>query len=212
MRAIFLFLSRAALAGLLLAAPTHASAARVLVVGDSLSDAWGMPREAGWVHRLEERLRQEMGPDHTVINGAISGETTAGAAARIDELLDEHRPGVVLIILGGNDGLRGLIPARTEENLDAILEAVSESGARSLLMQIRMPPNLGPGYVRRFEGMYPRLAERHGAVLLPFFIEDLFDRPDMLAEDGIHPTEAAQPALLEAVWPAVQAALAGDTP
>lgn len=201
MRAIFLFLSRTALAGLLLAAPTHAAAARVLVVGDSLSDAWGMPHEAGWVHRLEERLRQEMGPDHTVINGAISGETTAGAAARIDELLESHHPEVVLVILGGNDGLRGLDPRQLEVHLATIIEAGQSAGAEVLLMQIRMPPNLGPAYVERFEAVYPRLADRFGIQLAPFFLDGIFDRPGMLMPDGIHPTEAAQPRMLEELWP-----------
>ncbi|RFF31160.1 arylesterase [Wenzhouxiangella sediminis] len=180
-------------------------AATVMVVGDSLSDAYSIPRESGWVHLLSERLDGE----HEVVNASISGETTAGAVTRIDGLLERHDPDVLLIILGGNDGLRGLSPAQTEDNLAALIEKGKSAGARVGLMQIRLPPNLGPVYIERFEAVYPRLAERFDVELLPFFLEDIFQRPGMLQDDGIHPTAEAQPLMLETVLSELRSLLAG---
>ncbi|MEE4304204.1 MAG: arylesterase [Wenzhouxiangella sp.] len=184
-------------------------AATVMVVGDSLSDAYSIPRESGWVHLLSERLDGE----HEVVNASISGETTAGAVTRIDGLLERHDPDVLLIILGGNDGLRGLSPAQTEDNLAALIEKGKSAGARVGLMQIRLPPNLGPVYIERFEAVYPRLAERFDVELLPFFLEDIFQRPGMLQDDGIHPTAQAQPLILQNVWtelqPLIESAVGG---
>jgi acyl-CoA thioesterase-1 len=189
------------LAGLLIAnAP---QAATVMIVGDSLSDAYSIPRESGWAHLLAERLDGK----HEVINASISGETTAGAVTRIDGLLERHRPDLLLIILGGNDGLRGLSPAQTEDNLAALIEKGKSAGARVGLMQIRLPPNLGPVYIERFEAVYPRLAERFDVELLPFFLEDIFQRPGMLQDDGIHPTADAQVPMLEAVLPEIRSLL-----
>ena len=181
-----------------------ASASTILVIGDSLSDAYNMPREAGWAHLLSERL----GEDYRVINASISGETTAGGVHRLDGLLEEYQPQVLLVILGGNDGLRALSPRQIEENLAAMIEKGKSAGARVGLMQIRMPPNLGPAYVRRFEEIYPRLAEMYQVELLPFFLDDLFDRSGMMMPDGIHPTPEAQPKMLERLWPAIQPLLA----
>ncbi len=178
----------------------------VLVVGDSLSDAYNMPREAGWTHLLSERL----GEDFEVVNASISGETTAGAATRIHDLLADYRPGLMLIILGGNDGLRALSPRQIRDNLAAVIEKGKASGVEIALMQIRMPPNLGPAYVRRFEQIYPDLAKEYGIELLPFFLEDLFDQPGMMMADGIHPTPEAQPKMLERLWPALEPLLPTD--
>jgi len=178
-----------------------AHAERIVVLGDSLSDAYGMPREAGWVHRLDERL----GDAHEVIDGAISGDTSAGAVSRVDDLLERMQPQVLIVILGGNDGLRGLPPAALERNLARVIEAGQRAGAEVALMQIRLPPNLGPTYIERFEAVYPRLAGRYEIELIPFFLEDLFDKPGMLMDDGIHPTEAAQPKLADFMAPYVRA-------
>jgi acyl-CoA thioesterase-1 len=182
----------------LLALPPAASAAdqRLLIIGDSLSDAYNMPRESGWAYLLEQRLGQEW----RVINAAISGETTAGAAYRVPELLARHEPSHVLIILGGNDGLRALSPAQIRDNLQLIIERSKSSGAAVALMQVRLPASLGPVYLRRFEALYPALADTHGIVLIPFFLETLFDQPGMLLNDGIHPSPAAQAPMLEAIW------------
>ena len=184
----------------LIAAPVLAGTTTLLVVGDSLSDAYNMPREAGWAHLLSERL----GDDYRVVNASISGETTAGGVRRLDGLLDELQPQVLIVILGGNDGLRALAPRQIEDNLAAMIDKGKAAGATVGLMQIRMPPNLGPAYVRRFEAIYPRLAEEHGVELLPFFLDDLFDRPGMMMPDGIHPTPEAQPKMLERLWLAIE--------
>jgi len=177
-----------------------AQAERIVILGDSLSDAYNMPRETGWVHRLDERL----GERHDVIDGSISGDTSAGAVARIDGLLDAHQPQVLIVILGGNDGLRGLPPSALERNLAEVIERGRAADAKVALMQIRLPPNLGPVYIERFEGVYPALAERYDVALIPFFLDDLFDKPGMLMDDGIHPTEAAQPKLADFMEPRVQ--------
>ncbi|MGB0514676.1 MAG: arylesterase [Wenzhouxiangellaceae bacterium] len=197
---------RLGLLGLLIAIvsfPAHA--ARVVVLGDSLSDAYNMPRESGWVHLVDQRL----GTRHQVIDAAISGDTTAGALARVDDLLQQYRPQVLIVILGGNDGLRGLNPARMERNLAGIIERGRAAGAEVLLMQIRLPANLGPIYLERFEAVYPRLAEQHDIRLLDFFLEDLFDQPGMLMADGIHPTIKAQPRLADRVEPVLREVLGG---
>jgi acyl-CoA thioesterase-1 len=178
-----------------------AAAERVVILGDSLSDAYNMPREAGWVARLDRRL----GDAHTVIDGSISGDTSAGAVSRIDGLLSTHQPDVLIIILGGNDGLRGLPPSRLEANLATLIERGRDAGAVVALMQIRLPPNLGPVYIRRFEAVYPSLAERYDVELIPFFLADLFDDPGMMMADGIHPSEAAQPKLADFMEPRVRA-------
>ncbi len=176
------------------------SAATIMVIGDSLSDAYNMPREAGWAHLLSERL----GPDYQVVNASISGETTAGGAHRINDLLQRHQPQVLLVILGGNDGLRALSPSQIQSNLATIIEQGKSVGAEVVLMQIRMPPNLGPAYVRRFEEIYPRLAEQYGITLVPFFLDELFDRPGMMMADGIHPTIEAQTKMLERLYPHIE--------
>lgn len=177
-----------------------ASAATVLIIGDSLSDAYNMPREAGWAHLLSERL----GDDHQVINASISGETTAGGSHRTEDLLESYQPELLIIILGGNDGLRALNPRQIESNLAAIIAKGKAGGARVAIMQIRMPPNLGPAYVRRFEEIYPRLADEHEVILLPFFLDELFEQPGMMMADGIHPTIEAQPKMLDKLWPALE--------
>jgi acyl-CoA thioesterase-1 len=176
-------------------AAAQASDQRLLIIGDSLSDAYNMPREAGWAYLLSQRL----GDDWQVINAAISGETTAGAAFRTASMLDEHRPSHVLIILGGNDGLRALSPAQVRSNLEAIIERSLTAGAEVALMQVRLPASLGPIYLRRFEAIYPELAAAQGVALLPFFLADIFDEAGMIMDDGIHPTEAAQPRMLAAI-------------
>jgi len=177
-----------------------ALADRIVVLGDSLSDAYNMPRESGWVHLLDERL----GPAHAVIDGSISGDTSAGAVSRVQGLLEAHQPQVLVVILGGNDGLRGLSPSRLEANLATLIERGQASDAAVALMQVRLPPNLGPVYIQRFEQVYPELAERYGIELIPFFLEELFDQPGMMMDDGIHPTEAAQPLLADQMEPFVR--------
>lgn len=180
-----------------------AQAATAVILGDSLSDAYGMPREAGWVARLDRRLA----PAHRVVDGSISGDTSAGALNRLDGLLDTHSPDVLVVIIGGNDGLRGLSPARLRSNLGAIVETAAAAGAEVLLMQVRLPPNLGPRYVGAFEAVYPDLADEYGLELLPFFLAPVIEEPGMMMADGIHPSERAQPFLAEFVEPYLLEAL-----
>ena len=181
--------------------PAPATAAEtVLVIGDSLSDAYRLPKAAGWVSLMADRLDACT----RVINASISGETSAGGAARLPSLLNAHEPDVVMILLGGNDGLRALHPDQLKTHLNDMIEASVAVGAEVGLMQVRLPPNLGPAYIARFEAVYPQLAAEHGVTLLPFFLADIFDQAGMLMDDGIHPTAAAQPKMLDAIWPHVE--------
>ncbi|MEE4296492.1 MAG: arylesterase [Wenzhouxiangella sp.] len=191
----------AALVALLavLSCPAAHATERLLILGDSLSDAYGMPRESGWSALLQDRLGDQM----EVINASISGETTAGGLTRIEGLLNQHEPERLLVILGGNDGLRALNPSQVERNLQGIIDHALQADTEVALMQVRLPPNLGPAYLRRFEGIYPRLAEINQLTLFPFFLEGVFDQPGMMMDDGIHPSAAAQGLMLDALWPAL---------
>lgn len=190
------------LAPLLLIVPALANGAErpvILVVGDSLSAAYGIPADRGWVTLLERRLQQE-GYPHRVVNASISGDTTQGGLSRIDDALARHEPAIVLLELGGNDGLRGILPEVTHRNLEAMIEQSQGAGARVVLLGIRIPPNYGPLYTRQFAAVFPDLAERHGLPLLPFLLEGVAAEPGLMQGDGIHPTAAAQPQILENVW------------
>jgi acyl-CoA thioesterase-1 len=181
---------------LLLAAPASAVAATVLVVGDSLSAAFGMPQQAGWVALLQQRLH----PGHTVINASISGETTAGGAARLEPLLQRHRPNIVIIELGANDGLRGLPIREMKKNLEQMVRQCQKMNARVVLVGVRLPPNYGPAYTRAFEQSYGELATEYKVALVPFIFAGLEDSPRHFQADNLHPTAAAQPVLLNNVW------------
>ena len=175
----------------------------VLVYGDSLSAAYGMPERHGWVALLEERLKRER-PDYNVVNASISGETTAGGLARIGKALERHRPAVVVLELGSNDGLRGLPVAAMKKNLTAIIEQSHKAGARVLLVGMRLPPNYGIEYTRSFEHVFAELARRHRTALLPFLLEGFGEKAEFFQPDRIHPTEAVQGAVLKNVWGALR--------
>lgn len=183
----------------LLAATVAAQAATLLVFGDSLSSAYGIGPREGWVSLLEERLKREKF-DYSVVNASISGETTSGGATRINDALDRAAPALVVVALGGNDGLRGLPAAQIQANLTRIVEAAKRRGARVLLLGIRMPPNYGPQYVREFEGVYADVAKRQKVPLVPFMLEGVADRRELMQPDNLHPTSAAQPVILDTVW------------
>jgi acyl-CoA thioesterase-1 len=185
---------------LLLVLSACAHGATLLVVGDSLSAAYGMGAREGWVTLLEERLRQKRF-DYNVVNASISGETTSGGAARIAELLARTRPDVVVVALGGNDGLRGLPTSQMKDNLSRIVESSKTRGARVLLVGVRVPPNYGTHYVREFEAAFKEVAERHRVPLVPYILQGVGERRDLMQEDNIHPTVAAQPKILENIWP-----------
>ncbi|SEA57558.1 arylesterase [Alkalimonas amylolytica] len=171
---------------------TYAQPKRLLLLGDSLSAAYNMQEQQGWVYLTQQWLDTQQLP-LTIINASISGETSAGGLARLPALLEQHQPDYVLIELGGNDGLRGFAVAQLEQNLTQLIKLSQATGAKVLLMQIRIPPNLGPRYTRQFESLYPALAERYQLSLWPFFMEQIALNEDLMLPDGIHPNREAQP-------------------
>lgn len=189
-------------------APT-AAPARLLIVGDSISAEYGLARGQGWVALLEQRL-QTQGLPVTVVNASISGETTSGARARLPALLKAHQPRYVVIELGGNDALRGLPLPHTRDNLRAMIDAAHAASARTLLLGIQVPPNYGAQYSRDFAAVFTQAAEQSGAALVPFMLEAISAPDDVqtyFQPDRIHPNAAAQPLILDTVWPAVRALL-----
>ncbi|TMG76357.1 MAG: arylesterase [Betaproteobacteria bacterium] len=185
---------------LALLADAAAAEKSILIFGDSLSAAYGLARERGWVALLEERLKRER-PDYSVVNASVSGETSAGGRARIAEALARHHPAVVVLELGGNDGLRGLPVGEMKANLGAIIERSRAAGARVLLVGVRMPPNYGPEYTQEFENAFSELAKRYRVALVPSIFEGFGEKRDLFQPDGIHPTAEAQPLIVERVWP-----------
>lgn len=186
---------------LLAAIPAWAADARVvLVLGDSLSSAYGMDVEAGWVHLLQERL-DSGDTGYRVVNASISGDTTGGGAARLPRALSAHQPRVVIVELGGNDGLRGVPLEATRKNLDSIVSLSLEAGARVLLVGMRLPPNYGPAYAERFYHQFRELAEAHGVAYVPFLLDGVGGVSELMQDDGIHPRAEAQAKLLDNVWP-----------
>lgn len=175
----------------------------ILVFGDSLSAAFQLAPEQGWVHLLGLHLGQRQ-PPWRVLNASISGETTDGGAARLDAVLDQHQPDIVLLELGANDGLRGLPTGRAEQNLDRMIRAARSRQIQVLLIGIEMPPNYGPDYTEAFRAVYRNLADRHQVVLLPFLLEPVAADRRWFLEDNIHPTAEAQPALRDHVLKALE--------
>lgn len=182
---------------------------KVLVVGDSLSAAYGLAREQGWVHLLDVRLQSEH-PGWRVVNASISGETTAGGAARIERELATHAPGLVVIELGANDGLRGLPLEQARANLEKMVRLSKSAGAGVLLIGMHIPPNYGPDYTQAFHGMFGEVAQAEGAAVLPFLLEPIATDREAFLPDNLHPTAQAQPKILEHVWPAVEALIAQE--
>ena len=178
----------------------------VLVVGDSLSAAYGMDLEQGWVHLLSERLSDES-PGASVINASISGETTGGGARRLPSLLEKHEPSIVIIELGGNDGLRAYPTKQMRDNLTTMTEASLAQGAKVLLLAAEAPPNLGRRYTTLFRESYSELANGENVVALPFFLESIFLSSKLMQNDRTHPNALAQPLLLEVVWPGLSSLL-----
>ena len=188
---------------LLLCLPLAARAGgTILVYGDSLSAAYGLAQDAGWASLLQARLKQER-MDYTVTNVSISGETTSGGAARIAEALKAHRPRVIIVELGANDGLRGLPPGEMRTNLAKIVMASQRAKARVLLVGMRMPPNYGEPYTREFAQVYPDLARKYKTALVPFLLQGMEQHRKLFQADDMHPTAAAQPILMENVWKAL---------
>lgn len=180
-----------------MAAPA-ASQRSILVFGDSLSAAYGIAQARGWVALLGEQLKRER-MDYIVVNASISGETTSGGASRIGAALEKHRPAVVIVALGGNDGMRGLPIGQMRANLTAIIEQSQKAGARVLLVGMKLPPNYGQDYTLSFERSFVELSKRYQTALLPFLLEGMAEKRDLFLPDGIHPTEAAQPMIMQRI-------------
>ncbi|MBK5542771.1 arylesterase [Pseudomonas sp. TH05] len=181
----------------------NAAAGTVLIVGDSISAAFGLDTRQGWVTLLEQRLKDE-GFNDKVINASISGDTSAGGLARLPALLTEHRPDVVILELGGNDGLRGQLPTQLQQNLASMIDNSKASGAKVLLLGMQLPPNYGVRYTQAFAEVYSNLANEKKIALVPFFLQGIGGIPELMQADGLHPAAAAQGKLLENVWPTLK--------
>jgi acyl-CoA thioesterase I len=183
--------------------PTYASQAAqskaILVVGDSLSAGYGIRIEQAWPSLLEQRL-QSLGYGYKVINASVSGETSAGAAARITPLLDQHKPALVILEIGANDGLRGLPLAKMRQNLTTVIAASMNHNARLLIVGMRIPPNYGERYTEDFFALYGELAKQHQLARVPFLLDTVALDLSLMQADGLHPVAAAQPRLLDNVW------------
>ena len=175
----------------------------ILVLGDSLSAEYGLQRGQGWVQLLANRLQQSAA-NYTVVNASISGETTSGGRSRLPALLKQHQPVIVVIELGGNDGLRGLPIARMQENLAAMIRASQASGARVLVAGMRIPPNYGREYTERFHEAFGTVAKQNDTALVPFLLDGFGDSTDFFQADRIHPSAQAQAKILQTVWPVLE--------
>lgn len=175
----------------------------VLVLGDSLSAAYGLRSDQGWVALLDKRLKAQR-PGWSVVNASVSGETTAGGLSRLPRQLQRVRPAVVVIELGANDGLRGLPVARMQANLDSMVRMSQAAGAKVVVLGMRMPPNMGRAYTDSFANAYTKVARQRGTALVPFFLEPIMLTRAAFQGDNLHPTAAAQGRLLDHVWPTLQ--------
>ncbi len=173
--------------------------ATILVLGDSISAAFNMEISQSWPSLLQDRLVQD-GHAYQVFNSSITGDTTQGGLTRLPRLLERHSAAIVLIELGGNDGLRGVPIEQTRKNLSSMVELSQASGARVILAEMRIPPNYGLTYTEKFNRTYTLLSEQYELTLLPFLLKDVALNPDLMQEDGIHPGIAAQPIILDQVW------------
>lgn len=188
---------------MIIGAASVRAADTVLVFGDSLSAGYGIAVNQSWPALLAERLQREKLP-HTVVNASISGETTAGGRTRLPAVLERHRPAVVILALGANDGLRGLPLAESRANLTQMVRATKASGARVLLVGMRLPPNYGQEYTRDFSALFATLAQQEKTALLPFLLEPIAADDAAFQADRLHPTAAAQPKILDHVWRALK--------
>jgi len=176
-----------------------ASDRTILVMGDSLSAAYGIRPEQGWVALLTQRL-QTSGYGYEVVNASVSGETSNGGLQRLPRAIQIHRPSIVILELGANDGLRGLPVPVTKDNLAKMVQLVQKAGARVVLVGIRIPPNYGPRYATEFAGMYPEIAKQFQLPLIPFLLDKVALDPALMQDDGLHPNARGEPQVLETVW------------
>ena len=185
---------------ILLATTVNAGTQRILILGDSLSAAHGIEESSSWVTLLSTTLKND-GVDAEITNASISGETTGGALARLPKLIENHQPSLIVIELGGNDGLRGFPINTFRNNLDQLIARSLAADAKVLLLGIQIPPNYGPRYTQLFYESYREMAQKHAIPLVPFMLENVATRPELMQADGIHPTAEAQPLILQNVLP-----------
>ena len=184
-----------------------AEAKTIMILGDSISAAYGMRPEQGWVHLLQQRLNQQYPKQHKVVNASVSGETTSGALARLPKLLSAHQPDIVVIELGGNDGLRGQSPQNIQKNLNQLVQKTQYSNAKAIVFGMKIPPNYGQAYTQAFEKNYHVVSQKYKVPLLPFFLEGVAGNNNLMQRDLIHPNVQAQPLLLKNAYPYIQKAL-----
>ncbi|WP_373890077.1 arylesterase [Massilia sp. DJPM01] len=200
---MLVYLKKWSVCGLLMmaaSASAYSAPKTVLVLGDSLSAEYGLNRGAGWVALMEQKLKAEK-IDAAIVNASISGETTSGGRARLPALLTQHKPDIVVIELGANDGLRGLPVPAAEANMRTMIELAQKNKARVLLVGMRIPPNYGRDYTERFFGMYKSLSTQYKAPLVPFMLDGVADKPALFQADRLHPNAQAHPAILANIWP-----------
>ncbi len=187
----------------LLAMSLPLQAATILVFGDSISAAYGLEAKQGWVHLLQQKLDKTTVKKHQVINGSLSGETTSGGVKRLPLMLQKHHPALVILELGANDGLRGHSPSLIESNLGQMVVAAQKSGAQVIILGMRIPPNYGKAYTQAFEKVFVTVSKEKHIPLVPFFLDGVGGKPELMQRDGIHPTAAAQQRLLDNAWPLI---------
>ncbi len=181
-------------------APVFAENAKIMVYGDSLSAAYGIPQQQGWASLLQKKLDTEH-YQYQVVNTSISGETTSGGLSRIQQALNQTKPNIIILELGANDGLRGLPIPEMTANLNTIIEQSKKSGAKVLLVGMRIPPNYGPQYTTRFSQSYLKLSQQHNIPLVPFMLDNIAAKANLIQDDGLHPNAIAQPLVLDNIWP-----------
>lgn len=187
--------------------PLGVSAKTIMILGDSLSAGYGIQPQQGWVHLLQKRLEQQYPKQHKVVNASVSGETTSGALARLPKLLQTHRPGLVVIELGGNDGLRGQPPQMIQKNLASLIQQSQKAKAKVIVFGIKMPPNYGQAYSKAFENNYKVVSQQYKVKLLPFFMQGVAGNKTLMQKDLIHPNAKAQTILLNNAYPYIKGAL-----
>lgn len=185
------------------------TAASILVLGDSLSSAFGIDTNEGWVALLQQQISSE-GYEYRVINASVSGDTTRTGLSRIETALRSHKPEIVIIALGGNDGLRGLAFSEIKNSLTRIIERCQQNNAKVLLLGVRLPPNYGPAYTQQFAALYENLATRYDIPLLPKMLDQIAEKRALIQQDGIHPKAEAQPQIMKNVWPGLEPLLTAN--
>lgn len=187
--------------------PTWVFAKTVMVLGDSISAGYGIEPQQAWVNLLQKRLDQQYPKQHKVVNASVSGETTSGALARLPKLLQTHKPNVVVIELGGNDGLRGQPPQMIQKNLAQLIQQSQKANATVVVLGMKMPPNYGTAYSKAFENNYKVVSQQFKVKLLPFFLEGVAGNKSLMQKDLVHPNGKAQPILLNLAYPYIKGAL-----